>query len=84
MMQTFENQQPSLLELIEEVPRIALAPVQKAQLATLSLHRALFPTFPAGAMVFFIPSRGGAEGSSAAHLDRQTDPHPPPGWCSGC
>ncbi|HEY5066178.1 MAG TPA: hypothetical protein VIJ04_15310 [Xanthobacteraceae bacterium] len=35
MMQTFENQQPSLLELIEEVPRIALAPVQKAQLATL-------------------------------------------------
>ena len=70
-MQTFENQQPSLLELIEEVPRIALAPVQKAQLATLSLHRALFPTFPAGAMVFFIPSRGGAEGSSAAHLDRQ-------------
>jgi len=34
-MQTFENQQPSLLELIEEVPRIALAPVQKAQLATL-------------------------------------------------
>ena len=35
MMQTFENQQPSLLELIEEVPRISLAPVQKAQLATL-------------------------------------------------
>jgi hypothetical protein len=35
MMQTFENQQPGLLELIEEVPRIALAPVQKAQLATL-------------------------------------------------
>ncbi len=34
-MQTFENQQPSLLDLIEEVPRIALAPVQKAQLATL-------------------------------------------------
>ena len=34
-MQTFENQQPSLLELIEEIPRIALAPVQKAQLATL-------------------------------------------------
>ena len=35
-----------------------------------------------------IPSRGGAEnvaeGSGAAHLDRQTDPHPPPGWCSGC
>ena len=26
----------------------------------------------------------GAEGSGAAHLDRQTDPHPPPGWCSGC
>ena len=35
MMQTFENQQPSLLEFIEEVPRIALAPAQKAQLATL-------------------------------------------------
>ena len=35
MMQTFENQQPSLFELIEEVPRIALAPAQKAQLATL-------------------------------------------------
>jgi hypothetical protein len=35
MMQTFENQQPSLLELIEEVPRISLAPAQKAQLATL-------------------------------------------------
>jgi len=35
MMQTFENQQPSLLELIEEVPRIALAPAQKTQLATL-------------------------------------------------
>jgi hypothetical protein len=34
-MQTFENQQPSLLELIEEVPRIALAPAQKTQLATL-------------------------------------------------
>jgi hypothetical protein len=35
MMQTFENQQPSLFELIEEVPRIALAPAQKTQLATL-------------------------------------------------
>jgi hypothetical protein len=35
MMQTFETQQPSLLELIEEVPRISLAPAQKAQLATL-------------------------------------------------
>ena len=35
MMQTFENQQLSLLELIEEVPRIALAPAQKTQLATL-------------------------------------------------
>ena len=35
MMQTFENQQPSLLELIEEVPRIALVPAQRAQLATL-------------------------------------------------
>ena len=34
-MQTFENRQPSLLELIEEAPRIALAPAQKAQLATL-------------------------------------------------
>ena len=34
-MQTFENQQPSLLELIEEVPRIALVPAQKTQLATL-------------------------------------------------
>jgi hypothetical protein len=34
-MQTFENQQPSLLELIEEVPRISLAPAQKARLATL-------------------------------------------------
>jgi len=35
MMQNFENQQPSLFELVEEVPRIALAPTQKAQLATL-------------------------------------------------
>jgi hypothetical protein len=35
MMQTSENQQPSLLELIEAVPRIALAPAQKIQLATL-------------------------------------------------
>jgi hypothetical protein len=35
MMQTFENQPPSLLEVIEEVPRVALAPAQKAQLATL-------------------------------------------------
>ena len=35
MMQTFENQQPSLFELIEEAPRIALAPAQKTQLATL-------------------------------------------------
>ena len=34
-MQTFENQQQSLLELIEAVPRIALAPAQKIQLATL-------------------------------------------------
>ena len=38
------NQQPSLLELIEDAPRIALAPRQQAQLATLlqglrSLHR---------------------------------------------
>ena len=35
MMQTFEDQQPSLLELIEEAPRIALAPAQKTKLATL-------------------------------------------------
>jgi hypothetical protein len=35
MMQPFENQQPSLLELIEEVPRIALASRQTDQLATL-------------------------------------------------
>jgi hypothetical protein len=35
MMQTFENQQPSLFELIEEAPRIALAPAQKTQLAML-------------------------------------------------
>jgi hypothetical protein len=35
MMQTFENQQQSLFELIEEAPRIALAPAQKTQLATL-------------------------------------------------
>ena len=35
MMQPFENQQPSLLELIEEVPRIALASRQTSQLATL-------------------------------------------------
>ena len=35
MMQTLENQQPSLFELIEEAPRIALAPAQKTQLAML-------------------------------------------------
>jgi hypothetical protein len=35
MMQNFENRQPSLFELVEEVPRISLAPTQKAQLATL-------------------------------------------------
>ena len=35
MMQPIENHQPSLLELIEEVPRIALHPAQRAQLATL-------------------------------------------------
>ena len=35
MMQTSENQQPSLLELIEEAPRIALTPAQKTQLAAL-------------------------------------------------
>ncbi len=34
-MQPIENQQPSLFELNEEVPRIALDPGQKAQLATL-------------------------------------------------
>lgn len=34
-MQNFENRQPSLFELVEEVPRISLAPTQKAQLATL-------------------------------------------------
>ncbi len=34
-MQPIKNHQPSLLELIEEVPRIALHPVQKAQLARL-------------------------------------------------
>jgi hypothetical protein len=34
-MQPIKNHQPSLLELIEEVPCIALHPVQKAQLATL-------------------------------------------------
>lgn len=35
MTQTLKNQQPSLLELIEEAPRITLAPAQKTQLATL-------------------------------------------------
>jgi len=35
MVQTIENQQPSLLELIEEAPRVALAPARKAQLAML-------------------------------------------------
>jgi hypothetical protein len=35
MMQNFENRQPSLFELVEEVPRISLASTQKAQLATL-------------------------------------------------
>ena len=35
MVQTIENQQPSLLELIEETPRVALAPARKAQLAML-------------------------------------------------
>ena len=35
MMQTFENLQPSLFEHIEEAPRIALAPAQKIQMATL-------------------------------------------------
>ena len=35
MMQTFENQQPSLFELIEETPLVALTPALKAELATL-------------------------------------------------
>ena len=35
MMQTFENQQPNLFELIEETPRIALTPTQKAELTML-------------------------------------------------
>ena len=35
MVQTIENQQPSLLELIEEAPRVALAPARNAQLAML-------------------------------------------------
>jgi hypothetical protein len=35
MMQTFENQQPSLFELFEETPRVALIPALKAELATL-------------------------------------------------
>jgi hypothetical protein len=78
---------------ISPIGAIAAAPMSYRVIAKLrhrklsaigALHRALAPTFPAGAMVFFIPSRGGAEGSGAAHLDRQTDPHPPPGWCSGC
>jgi hypothetical protein len=47
---------------------------------TLSLRRALSPTFPAGEMVFFIPWRVVAEESGAAHLDLLG----PPGWCSGC
>ena len=34
-MQPVENQQPSLFDLIEETPSIALAPAQKTQLATL-------------------------------------------------
>jgi len=35
MVQTYENQQPSLLELIEEAPRVTLAPARKTQLAAL-------------------------------------------------
>jgi hypothetical protein len=35
MMQTFENQQPSLFELIDETPRIALTPARKAELTKL-------------------------------------------------
>ena len=71
-----------------ELPGHRQAAASKAQRHR-ALHRALAPTFPAGAMVFFIPSRGVAEDvaedSGAAHPDRQTDPHPPPGWwCSGC
>jgi hypothetical protein len=30
------------------------------------------------------PLAGGGRESGAAHLDLQTDPHPPSGWCSGC
>src|SRR5271155_1855999 len=29
------------------------------------------------------PLAGGGRESGAAHFDLQTDPHPPPGWCSG-
>jgi hypothetical protein len=53
-------------------------PVQTTALR--GLRRALSPTFPAGAMVFFIPWRMVAEESGAAHLDLLG----PPGWCSGC
>ena len=48
---------------------------------TRGLRRALSPTFPAGEMVFFIPWRGVAEDSGAAHLDLLG----PPGWSPlGC
>jgi hypothetical protein len=35
MLQTFENRQPTLFELIEEAPRIALTPARKAELTKL-------------------------------------------------
>jgi hypothetical protein len=54
---------------------------QILQLGT-SLRRALSPTFPAGAMVFFIPSRGGAEdvaeGSGAGQSAGRDAPRPSP------
>ena len=34
-MQTFENQQPSLFDLVEEAPRVALTPALNAELAVL-------------------------------------------------
>ena len=49
----------------DELPGHRQAAASKAQRHR-ALHRALSPTFPAGAMVFFIPSRGGAEDSGAA------------------
>jgi hypothetical protein len=67
---------------ISPIGAIAAAPMSYRVIAKLrhrklsaigALHRALSPTFPAGAMVFFIPSRGGAEGSGAAHKGKQGD-----------